>query len=311
MNETLVATVGSLVGQPVSVLDTPALLVDLDVVEANIARIAGECRKNGVSWRPHIKGNKTIEIVRKELAAGAIGITCAKLGEAEVMADAGIAQHPDRQRNRRRTEDRAAGRAARPRRGNGRRRFGGELRADRRGRTPRRQGRASGDRGQCRHEPCRRCTRRARGCAGGRRRENAWRAAGRADGVGEPGRCHRRSRREGTRGARCDRAARPAAPRRAARPAIASTWSVAAAAAPFRIAPFSLASRKSRRAARSSATCFIARSTTSISRQALLLLASVTSRPTPTPHHPGCRQEVDEQRRRGARSPWIAAGDSR
>ena len=90
MNEILATTAGSLVGQPVSVLDTPALLVDLDVVEANIARIAGECRKNGVSWRPHIKGNKTIEIVRKELAAGAIGITCAKLGEAEVMADAGV-----------------------------------------------------------------------------------------------------------------------------------------------------------------------------------------------------------------------------
>jgi len=90
MNETLGATAGSLLGQPVSALDTPALLVDLDVVEANIARIAGECRKNGISWRPHIKGNKTIEIVHKELAAGAIGVTCAKLGEAEVMAGAGV-----------------------------------------------------------------------------------------------------------------------------------------------------------------------------------------------------------------------------
>ena len=45
---------------------------------------------NGVSWRPHVKGNKVVEIVRKELAAGAIGITCAKVGEAEVMADAGV-----------------------------------------------------------------------------------------------------------------------------------------------------------------------------------------------------------------------------
>ena len=89
MNDTATAAV-SLIGQPVTALDTPALLVDLDVLEANIARVAAECRAHGVNWRPHIKGNKTIEIVRKEIAAGAIGVTCAKLGEAEVMADAGI-----------------------------------------------------------------------------------------------------------------------------------------------------------------------------------------------------------------------------
>lgn len=76
----------SLIGEPIARLDTPALLVDLDIMAANIARIAHACRQNGVNWRPHSKGNKTIEIVRRELAAGAIGITCAKLGEAEVMA---------------------------------------------------------------------------------------------------------------------------------------------------------------------------------------------------------------------------------
>ena len=79
-----------LTGQTLMALDTPALIVDLDVVEANIARIAKLCRDNGVNWRPHVKGNKTVEIVRKELAAGAIGITCAKVGEAEVMAEAGV-----------------------------------------------------------------------------------------------------------------------------------------------------------------------------------------------------------------------------
>jgi D-serine deaminase-like pyridoxal phosphate-dependent protein len=77
-------------GQTLMALDTPALIVDLDVIEANIARIARLCRDNGVNWRPHVKGNKTVEIVRKELAAGAIGITCAKVGEAEVMAAAGV-----------------------------------------------------------------------------------------------------------------------------------------------------------------------------------------------------------------------------
>jgi len=80
----------SLIGQPKSALDTPALLVDLDVMEGNIARIAATCRTNGVGWRPHSKVHKTPEIAKLQIKAGAIGITCAKLGEAEVMAAAGI-----------------------------------------------------------------------------------------------------------------------------------------------------------------------------------------------------------------------------
>jgi D-serine deaminase-like pyridoxal phosphate-dependent protein len=78
------------VGRTKDELDTPALLVDLDVMEANIALIAGTCRQYGVAWRPHTKAQKTPEIAHKEIAAGAIGVTCAKLGEAEVMADDGI-----------------------------------------------------------------------------------------------------------------------------------------------------------------------------------------------------------------------------
>ena len=77
-------------GDAKSTLDTPALLVDLDVMEANIAHIAKTCSDHGVAWRPHFKGHKTLEIARKQLAAGAIGITCAKLGEAEILAAAGI-----------------------------------------------------------------------------------------------------------------------------------------------------------------------------------------------------------------------------
>jgi D-serine deaminase-like pyridoxal phosphate-dependent protein len=72
----------SLIGAPKTAVDTPALLVDLDIMEANIRRVAETCRANGVGWRPHTKGQKTPEIVQKELAAGAIGVTCAKLGEA-------------------------------------------------------------------------------------------------------------------------------------------------------------------------------------------------------------------------------------
>jgi D-serine deaminase-like pyridoxal phosphate-dependent protein len=80
----------TLIGLPKTELDTPALLVDLDVLEANIRRIVETCRAHGVGWRPHMKGHKTPEIAGKELAAGAIGVTCAKVSEAEVMAAAGI-----------------------------------------------------------------------------------------------------------------------------------------------------------------------------------------------------------------------------
>ena len=71
-------------------LDTPSLLIDLDLVERNIAEMAAFFRGHGVGWRPHTKGQKVPEIAHMELEAGALGITCAKLGEAEVMAEAGI-----------------------------------------------------------------------------------------------------------------------------------------------------------------------------------------------------------------------------
>ncbi|MEW6752528.1 MAG: alanine racemase [Candidatus Latescibacterota bacterium] len=77
-------------GIPKAELDTPALLVDLDTMEANIARIACVCREHGVGWRPHTKSHKTPQIARRQLEAGALGVTCAKLGEAEVMARAGV-----------------------------------------------------------------------------------------------------------------------------------------------------------------------------------------------------------------------------
>ena len=78
-----------LIGQRKLALDTPALLVDLDVMEVNIARIVAACRAHGVAWRPHSKAHKTPEIAELQIAAGAIGITCAKLSEAEVMAKIG------------------------------------------------------------------------------------------------------------------------------------------------------------------------------------------------------------------------------
>jgi D-serine deaminase-like pyridoxal phosphate-dependent protein len=78
------------IGLPIEELDTPALWVDLDRLDRNIQCIAGELAANGVAWRPHTKGIKVPAIAHKLIAAGAIGVTCAKLGEAEVMAAAGI-----------------------------------------------------------------------------------------------------------------------------------------------------------------------------------------------------------------------------
>ena len=66
-------------------LDTPALFVDHDVLERNIARMQQQCRAWGVALRPHVKTHKIAEIAQMQLDAGAIGITVAKLGEAEVL----------------------------------------------------------------------------------------------------------------------------------------------------------------------------------------------------------------------------------
>src|SRR5688500_9146892 len=71
-------------------LDTPALCIDLDAMEANIRLAVETCRRHGVDWRPHAKCHKSAAIAKKLVEAGAIGVTCAKLGEAEVFADAGV-----------------------------------------------------------------------------------------------------------------------------------------------------------------------------------------------------------------------------
>ena len=71
-------------------LDTPALTVDLDVLEQNIHNMAEHCRNLDIGLRVHIKTHKVPQIAQRQLTAGAMGIACQKLGEAEVMAEAGI-----------------------------------------------------------------------------------------------------------------------------------------------------------------------------------------------------------------------------
>jgi D-serine deaminase-like pyridoxal phosphate-dependent protein len=74
----------------ISDLDTPTLLIDLDVMEGNIHRLADYCQEHGLQQRPHTKTHKVPAIAHRQIRAGAVGISVAKVGEAEVMAAAGI-----------------------------------------------------------------------------------------------------------------------------------------------------------------------------------------------------------------------------
>ncbi len=71
-------------------LSTPGLLLDLDALDRNIAAMASRAAAHGVGLRPHSKGAKSIAIARRQMAAGALGVCCATLGEAEVMASGGL-----------------------------------------------------------------------------------------------------------------------------------------------------------------------------------------------------------------------------
>ncbi len=78
------------IGIAVDQIDTPVLLCDLDALEHNIQKLSEHFAQAGKRLRPHTKSHKTPAIANMQMAAGAIGVTCAKLGEAEVMADSGI-----------------------------------------------------------------------------------------------------------------------------------------------------------------------------------------------------------------------------
>lgn len=83
----------SLIGSPGSrdELTTPALVLDLDALERNIRAMADHCRGAWLSLRPHAKTHKSVRIAKLQIEAGAVGICCATIGEAEVMVRAGIA----------------------------------------------------------------------------------------------------------------------------------------------------------------------------------------------------------------------------
>jgi len=81
-----------LIGQPdgVLLLETPALIVDRASFEQNLEIMAKHCEENQCSLRPHAKTHKSVEVAKRQIQAGAVGICCAKIGEAEALAAGGI-----------------------------------------------------------------------------------------------------------------------------------------------------------------------------------------------------------------------------
>ena len=78
--------------QSVTAIDTPVPVIDLDIVERNLQRMQAYADAHGLALRPHIKTHKLPVFAKRQVELGAVGITCQKLGEAEVMADAGLTE---------------------------------------------------------------------------------------------------------------------------------------------------------------------------------------------------------------------------
>jgi len=79
------------IGIALEEVDTPALVLDLDALERNLLRMADAVKESGVRLRPHAKSHKCAEIARAQIAAGAVGVCCQKVSEAEALAQGGVA----------------------------------------------------------------------------------------------------------------------------------------------------------------------------------------------------------------------------
>ena len=80
----------ALIGLNKAELPTPALLIDLDILESNIAKMSAHAKAVGIKLRPHAKSHKCPEIAKRQIAAGAVGVCAATISEAEALANAGI-----------------------------------------------------------------------------------------------------------------------------------------------------------------------------------------------------------------------------
>lgn len=78
------------IGMPLAAVDTPALILDLDAFEGNVARMAEAVRGRPVRLRPHAKSHKCAEIALRQIAAGAVGVCCQKVSEAEALVAGGV-----------------------------------------------------------------------------------------------------------------------------------------------------------------------------------------------------------------------------
>jgi len=72
------------------VLPTPCMVVDLDLFEKNVKHMADQAKANGINVRPHVKIHKSVDVAKRQVAQGAVGLTCATIAEAELMSGAGI-----------------------------------------------------------------------------------------------------------------------------------------------------------------------------------------------------------------------------
>ena len=84
------ATAAAQIGDPVQAIDTPALVIDLDAMERNLATMAAFAQARGLRLRPHAKMHKSAAIAQLQMRAGAVGVCVQKVGEAEALADAGV-----------------------------------------------------------------------------------------------------------------------------------------------------------------------------------------------------------------------------
>src|SRR5258706_4196791 len=79
------------IGIAIADVDTPALVLDLDALERNLLRMVDAVKGSGVRLRPHAKSHKCAEIARRQIAAGAVGVCCQKVSEAEALVAGGVA----------------------------------------------------------------------------------------------------------------------------------------------------------------------------------------------------------------------------
>ena len=79
-----------LIGKPVNDIDTPALVIDMDAMKRNLARMAEFAKKHNIRWRPHAKLHKSATLAKMQVRAGAVGVCVQKTSEAEAMVAGGV-----------------------------------------------------------------------------------------------------------------------------------------------------------------------------------------------------------------------------